>query len=571
MTYEYVVAGNPVKLEVDKDMVGVRYSEPAPYSFRAMFSEKIGADFDTRLEIPNEKFTILKKSDLPESTAVEKFGTALNIEKLGISRMSPIFKIGDTHVLATDRILIGLRDVNEPISPLLSKINYKEIQARGYGEYTVTLSSDSDPLEIAEKLNSSGIFSYVEPDFVNVGYSPSHNNAILESYAQADDQLSQPVKATVPASQQTKHPNAGADKKIQHYGEQPATKNGQNGNTNDNTTTVSSLFFRPEQYAITRTKADQAWQFAVGDPSIRIAVLDEGVDTKHADLQEYICGAFDASDNDEFQEPNAWDGHGTACAGLAAAVPHDASGVRGVAFGCSILAVRIAYSERPHGPWATTNGQIASAIDWSWRNGASILSNSWGGGAPSNALINAFDRAKHYGREGKGCIIVVAAGNNQGPVSFPANIPDVICVAASNQNDEIKTKESSDGESWWGSNFGPEVTVAAPGVHNLTTDITGSSGYNVNGDYFSQFNGTSSATPLVAGACALILSANTMLSSNDVRNILRETAEKVGDIEYINGRNDHFGYGRVNILRAVQSAAALVTKHDLAATAVRPN
>ena len=546
MAYEYVVAGNTVELEEDHSVIGVRYSEPAPYSFRAAFSDKIGTDFTTRFEVPNEKFTILKTSETVAGTVAEKFDSLLNLEKLGISRLSPVFKIGETHVLATDRILIGLHDPNAPIAPLLSGINYKTVQARGYGEYTVTLSSDSDPLEIATDLHASGSFAYVEPDFVNIGTSPTQPLARLDADNPANNQTSRPAIDAVSASEDSAHLNGGA-----------ATAN----------SASNAIFFLPEQYAITRTKADQAWQFAVGDPGIRIAVLDEGVDTRHADLQAHICGAFDASDNDEFQEPNAWDGHGTACAGLAAAVPHDASGVRGVAFGCTILAVRIAYSERPHGPWATSNGQIATAVDWSWRNGAAILSNSWGGGAPSNALVAAFTRAKTLGRAGKGCVLVIAAGNDQGPVSFPANIPDVICVSASNQNDEIKTKDSSDGESWWGSNFGPEVTVAAPGVHNLTTDITGRSGYNVDGDYFSLFNGTSSATPLVAGACALVLSANPTLSSGEVRDILCDTAEKVGSTKYINGRNDHFGYGRINVLGAVQAAAALAATQRPVATA----
>jgi len=127
-----------------------------------------------------------------------------------------------------------------------------------------------------------------------------------------------------------------------------------------------------------------------------------------------------------------------------------------------------------------------------------------------------------------------------------------LAVSASNEFDEFKSPTSSDGEGW-GSNFGPEVDLAAPGVHNLTTDISGSGGYT-NNNYFDDFNGTSSATPIVAGAAALVLSANPELKEREVRKILKDTADKVGAEPYIDGRNDRFGHGRLNVLAAVQQA-----------------
>ncbi|WP_395400217.1 S8 family serine peptidase [Pseudoduganella sp. UC29_106] len=198
-------------------------------------------------------------------------------------------------------------------------------------------------------------------------------------------------------------------------------------------------------------------------------------------------------------------------------------GIRGVAGGCSLLAVRIAYSNGPNSGWVTTNGVIARAVDWAWQHGADVLSNSWGGGAPSNAIILAFERARILGRQGKGCVIVVAAGNGSGPVSFPAKLPNVLAVSATNEKDEFKTKTSSDGEYWWGSNFGPEVDISAPGVQNYTTDH-GRAATTRRGHYYSKFNGTSSSTPLVAGAAALLLSANPGLTEARVRQILCSTA-----------------------------------------------
>jgi subtilisin-like proprotein convertase family protein len=257
-------------------------------------------------------------------------------------------------------------------------------------------------------------------------------------------------------------------------------------------------------------------------------------------------------DGDSFQEPKPWDGHGTACAGLAAAVHDNVVGIRGIGGGCSLMAARIAYSQQEGANWTTSNSWIARAIDWAWENGADVLSNSWGGGTPSSAIINAFGRARTQGRGGKGSVVVVAAGNDSSAVDFPGNLPNVLTVSASNEFDQFKTKTSGDGETWWGSNFGPEVDVAAPGVHNWTTDISGSSGYRI-GNY-TDFNGTSSATPIVAGACGLILSANPNLTEAEVRAIVRDTADKVGGQTYVNGRNDRFGFGRLNCRAAIEAA-----------------
>ena len=219
---------------------------------------------------------------------------------------------------------------------------------------------------------------------------------------------------------------------------------------------------------------------------------------------------------------------------------------------CALLAVRIAYSQQPRGPWITSNDIIARSIDWSWQNGASVLSNSWGA-APSNSIVAAFERARTRGRRGFGCVIVIAVGNTGGPVLFPANIPNVLAVSASNEFDEFKTSTSRDGETWWGSCFGPQVSVAAPGVHNVTTDILGPGGYDP-GDYYAFFNGTSSATPIVAGACGLILSAAPNLREDQVRMIVMNSADKVGATPYANGHNNFFGFGRLNVLRSIQMA-----------------
>jgi hypothetical protein len=123
--------------------------------------------------------------------------------------------------------------------------------------------------------------------------------------------------------------------------------------------------------------------------------------------------------------------------------------------------------------------------------------------------------------------------------------------------DERKSPASCDGETWWGSNYGNGLDVVAPGVKIYATDISGYSGYTLN-DYYSHFNGTSSACPQVAGVSALILAVNPELTYYQVREILEGTTDKVPNYDYSNGSshpngswNNEVGYGRINAYNAV--------------------
>ena len=290
-----------------------------------------------------------------------------------------------------------------------------------------------------------------------------------------------------------------------------------------------------------------AWAVTKGSPDIRVAVLDEGVDTKHPSLKPAVVAERDfIGNNGNSAMPSGDDAHGTACAGIVLSRDKD---FPGIAPGCSLIAARIAMGDGNDG-WIIEDFSTADAIDWCWREGAAVLSNSWGGGAPSDAISRAFARARTQGRGGLGSVVCIAAGNAQEPIDFPGDLPGYVTVGASNPKDERKTKTSSDGENWWGSNFGPTMHVLAPGVFIWTTDISGSVGYEI-GDFTKTFNGTSSATPAVAGAAALMLSANPALSAASVRTLLQTTAKK---IQKQKTWTPELGWGRIDAGKAVQSA-----------------
>jgi subtilisin family serine protease len=134
-------------------------------------------------------------------------------------------------------------------------------------------------------------------------------------------------------------------------------------------------------------------------------------------------------------------------------------------------------------------------------------------------------------------------------VGYPASNPDTIAVGASNDGGISGEEERSDY-----SQFGITLDVIAPssggGQGITTTDRTGNKGYDQS-DYYSSFGGTSSSTPLVAGIVASIIADNPALTSGQVRTILREGADKIGPYAYSGGRNDFYGYGRINLFNSL--------------------
>ena len=191
----------------------------------------------------------------------------------------------------------------------------------------------------------------------------------------------------------------------------------------------------------------EAWTIDRGTAEIRVAVLDEGVDVDHPDLISAVVAQKDFVDNNPTAAPSGNDAHGTACAGIIVGRGNLYPGITG----CSLVAVRIAKGDG-HGHWVFEDFATADAIDWAWSVGeADVLSNSWGGGTPVDAINNAFERARTRGRGKKGCVIAIAAGNSNGAIQYPANLPNVLCVGASNEWDERKSPTSRDGETRWGS------------------------------------------------------------------------------------------------------------------------
>lgn len=300
--------------------------------------------------------------------------------------------------------------------------------------------------------------------------------------------------------------------------------------------------------------ATEAFDIEHGDPSVIIAILDDGVELQHPDLAPNLVQGYDFLAGDANPSPSLQgDNHGTACAGVAAARGFNGIGVSGAAPGCRILPVRML------GSGMTTTG-TADAFYFSANSGAAVISNSWGPfySGQFNPMWPEVSAAVQYavtkGRGGKGCVVLFAAGNDYGSADLNGNSthPSTISVAASTDQD-IHSPYS---------NAGSSVDICAPsngGVNGITTtDRLGAAGYNSASDYANDFGGTSSACPLVAGVAALVLSKNPSLTWTQVADILRGTADKIdpwSGTYNSAGHSPYYGYGKVNAHQAVLAAA----------------
>lgn len=503
MAYEYKVGGQPVSLEVDPSLVAVRFAGGTRGEKAAALSTAGAGPLSRGIDLDLAGVTIVAAPTaahpLGWKAGTEAYPVIAALEaQEPVAGAQPVFKLGDAHAVTCDRVILGAEPGSD-ITALLADHGL-QLVSHEHERVLARIPEGADIFALVAALDADPRTLYAEPDFVIFGtHVPQRAAAAAPMVADAA------AAATA------------------------------------------------EQYALAITGTTAAWAIQRGDPDIRVAVLDDGVDVTHRDLAPAVADTYDAIDKDAYQMPNESDWHGTACAGLAVARMAGPGSVAGVGSGASLVAVRIAQSQRRDGPWETGPDIMARAIDWAWSTGrADVISNSWRA-PPSTGILKAIERARTQGRDGRGAVVVVAAGNDGRAVTFPANQPDVLAVAASNQFDEAKTFNSSDNERGWASCKGPEIDVAAPGVQNRTTDVTGPLGYS-SSDYAPAFNGTSSATPLVAGACALVLSKNPQLTEAQVRHLITATADKVGQFAYQNGRNDYMGHGRLNVLAAVTAA-----------------
>jgi len=273
----------------------------------------------------------------------------------------------------------------------------------------------------------------------------------------------------------------------------------------------------PAQYGHLRIQSPKGWALGKGASSVKLAVVDTGIDLTHEDLSARYVGGYDFFNEDS--SPYDDHGHGTHVAGIAAATGNNGVGVAGVGWYTGLLGVKVLGADG-----SGTDPDIAEGIVWAADQGASVINMSLGGYDSSQVLADAVAYAR-----AKGALVVAAAGNDGVDVpSYPAALPGVIGVAATDVNDARAGF----------SNFGSYVDVSAPGVSVIST---------LPDDQYGYLSGTSMSTPFVAGAAAVLKARYPSYTAGQLWGRIRDGADDLG----AKGYDRYTGYGRLNLFRAL--------------------
>ncbi len=274
--------------------------------------------------------------------------------------------------------------------------------------------------------------------------------------------------------------------------------------------------------------APEAWSYTTGSSSIIVAVVDTGVQISHPDLAANCLAGYNFITDTAGQTDD--NGHGTHCAGIIGAVGNNGVGISGVNWNVKILPCKFLDS---NGDGYTSDA--IEAINYAKNQGASIISNSWGGGTASSSLKTAI--------ENSGAVVICAAGNNARNTDLVPQYPsaydssNIISVASTDCNDGLSSF----------SNYGATtVDVGAPGDIIYSTYPTSTYAY---------LSGTSMATPQVSGIAALLKATNPSLTVAQIKAAILNTVDVKSSLstKCVTG-------GRVNAYNAVQSVTPLVAK-----------
>jgi len=316
------------------------------------------------------------------------------------------------------------------------------------------------------------------------------------------------------------------------------------------TFTPNDRFFE-FQWNLKLIGAERTWAIQKGKPEVAVAILDTGI--AYEDFGPYrkapdfggtvFLPGFDFVNGDAHANDDEY--HGTHVASTVAEATNNSLGLAGLAFGCALMPVKVLDANGDGSFFDVAQGiEFATDFTQNGNNPVKVINMSLGGEGPSQSVSRAVDRAF-----ARGIVIVASAGNdNEGIVSFPGSLPNVIAVGAV---DARKERASY-------SNFGRELTVVAPGgdcdrdddgdaqadcVFQQMPDPAAVQGGRYDTFCYCGLDGTSMASPHVAAYAALLISQG-ITDPEAVRAAIEQTAERLGGAA-AGGRNDTFGYGLI--------------------------
>ncbi|MBH0156771.1 S8 family serine peptidase [Fictibacillus sp. 5RED26] len=283
------------------------------------------------------------------------------------------------------------------------------------------------------------------------------------------------------------------------------------------------------QWYLSKLNADRAWDQTRGENHVVVAVLDGGVQVSHPDLKGKIVKPYNAVTKKTTFPP---DDHATHVAGIIGA-SFNKTGIAGIAPNIKIMPVNVFTGEMAN------TADIIRGIVYAADSGADIINFSMGGYGENYPLKSAVNYARS-----KGVILIAAAGNDHtAERTYPATYPGVLSISSSDKADEIS----------WFTNYGDYIDFAAPGEQIYST---------VSNSKYMYMDGTSMAAPVVSGTAALMLSKNPLLSENDLRDLFIKSSTDLGG----KGWDLYYGYGRINIDKAVTGTPAAIDKLTVPST-----
>jgi subtilisin family serine protease len=256
--------------------------------------------------------------------------------------------------------------------------------------------------------------------------------------------------------------------------------------------------------------------------TVLLAVIDTGIDASHPELAGLVVPGWNVVSNNNQTVDNLCP-HGSMIAGVSGALTNNAAGIAGVCWNVRLMPVRVLEG------CSGTEANCAAGIIYAADHGAEVANMS----LQYYTGTTVFAQAVTYAHQ-SGMVMVCAAGNYAGNVvAWPARFPETIAVSATTNRDQLASF----------SNYGPEIDLAAPGDQVYATYYGGG---------YTTASGTSLASPFVAGAACVARSVNPGMTAAETDAVLRAGGDDLGTP----GRDQQFGYGRLNLGLVVQGAAA---------------
>lgn len=271
----------------------------------------------------------------------------------------------------------------------------------------------------------------------------------------------------------------------------------------------------PQLWGFQKISMPQAWDISTGSESILVGVIDSGIDINHPEFAGRLVGGYDFLRNDSIPDDEL--GHGTHVSGTIGAIGNNALGVAGINWNVKIIPLKICDASGK-----CLLSSLGNAINTGLQDGAKVFNMSLGGETPCPPSLQSAINAS----TNKGSIVVAAAGNSNGNADnfAPGNCQNVLTVGAVDIADARSVWSVSNNK---GSNYGSVVEIAAPGTGIIST---------MPGGNYASKDGTSMASPHVAGAAALLLSVNPGLSAQQVFDCIVQNSDPISTDFPIGGK-----------------------------------